>query len=79
MAERQVKLLMSTKDISKVDLVAAIVRLERGNFSAPPAVISRLLRAIASNTDAHRYRYDTTLIAAAETIEAFERAPLRGW
>ena len=67
---------MSTKDISKDDLVAAIVRLERGNFSAPPALICKLLRAIAGNTDAHRYRYDTTLIGAAETIEAFERATL---
>jgi hypothetical protein len=64
---------MPTKDISKDDLVAAIVRLERGNFSAPPAVC-KLLRAVAGNTDAHRYRYDTILIAAVETIEAFERA-----
>ena len=62
------------KNISKDDLVAAIVRLERGNFSAPPAVICKLLRAIAGNTDAHRYRYDTILIVAVETIEAFERA-----
>jgi hypothetical protein len=49
---------------------------ERGNFSAPPALIGKLLRATAGNTDAHRYRYDTTLIGAAQTIEAFERATL---
>jgi hypothetical protein len=47
-------------------------------------LICKLLRAIAGNTDAHRYRYDTTLIGAAETIEAFERATmaptdLSGW
>jgi hypothetical protein len=35
-------------------------------------MICKLLRAIAGNTDAHRYRYDTTLIGAAETIEAFD-------
>ena len=39
-----------------------------------PAVTCKLLRAIAGYTDAHRYRYDTILIGAAETIEAFERA-----
>ena len=44
-----------------------------GNFSTPPALICKLLRAIAGKTDARRYRYDTTLIGAAETIEAFER------
>jgi hypothetical protein len=50
-----------------------------GNFSAPPAVICKLSRAIAGNTDAHRYRYDTILIAAVETIETFERAEERNY
>ena len=66
---------MSTKDISKDDLLAAIVRLN-GGISPLPALIGKLLRAIAGNTDARRYRYDTILIGAAETIEAFERATL---
>jgi len=42
-------------------------------------LIGKLLRAIAGNTDARRYRYDTTLIGAAETIEAFERAEERNY
>lgn len=38
-----------------------------------PAVICKLLRALADGKDAKRGRYDTILIGAAEMIAAFER------
>jgi hypothetical protein len=61
-------------DSEKAPTAFDLDALERGNFSAPPTMVSRLLRAIAAGRDAGRYRYDTILIGAAAMIEAFEHA-----
>lgn len=54
-------------------IVELIAEARGGKFSAPPDVVCRLLRAMASGTDAQANRHDVILIAAAEMIERFEK------
>lgn len=51
--------------------------LKAAGVLSEPRELSKLLRAIASGTDAKKHRHDTILVAAAEMIDAFARQPVQ--